>query len=104
MFPEVRQTWLGFTESGNKGSGLGNHFASALHENLHRLFGNFRHERITKGSHLEKLCLIKERVGKDLFRLADAPAYILATDRFVEVVKKLNLTGVVFEPVNVDPS
>jgi hypothetical protein len=64
-FPEVRQTWLGFTESGNRGSGLGNHFASALHENLHKLFGNFGREGITKSSHLEKLCLIKERVGRD---------------------------------------
>jgi hypothetical protein len=64
-FPEVKQTWLGFTESGNRGSGLGNHFASALHENLHTLFGNFGREGITKSSHLEKLCLIKERVGRD---------------------------------------
>ncbi len=64
-FPEVKQSWLGFTESGNKGSGLGNHFASALHSNLHKLFGNFGRETYTKGSHLEKLCLIKERVGKD---------------------------------------
>ena len=61
----MKQTWLGFTESGNRGSGLGNHFASALHENLHKLFGNFGREGITKSSHLEKLCLIKERVGRD---------------------------------------
>lgn len=65
MFPEVKQTWLGFTESGNRGSGLGSHFASALHENLHKIFGNFGREAITKSSHLEKLCLIKERVGRD---------------------------------------
>ena len=64
-FPEVRQTWLGFTESGNRGSGLGNHFASALHGNLHTLFGDFGREGITRSSHLEKLCLIKDRVGRD---------------------------------------
>ena len=64
-FPEVKQTWLGFTESGNRGSGLGRQFALALNENLHRLFGNFGDERFTKGSHLEKLCLIKDRVGRD---------------------------------------
>lgn len=64
-FPEVKQTWLGFTESGNRGSGLGNHFASALHENLHKLFGDFGREEITRSSHLEKLCLIKERIGRD---------------------------------------
>ncbi len=64
-FPEVKQTWLGFTESGNSGSGLGPQFASALNDSLHRLFGDFGKERLTKGSHLEKLCLIKDRVGKD---------------------------------------
>jgi hypothetical protein len=64
-FPEVKQTWLGFTQSGNRGSGLGRGFAGALHENLHRMFGDFGKEKITKGSHLEKLCLIKDRVGKD---------------------------------------
>lgn len=64
-FPEVKQTWLGFTESGNRGSGLGPRFATALHENLHKIFSNFGQEQVTKGSHLEKLCLIKDRVGRD---------------------------------------
>jgi hypothetical protein len=35
-FPEVRQNWLGFSMSGNSGSGLGIDFAQALHSNLHR--------------------------------------------------------------------
>lgn len=64
-FPEVRQTWLGFTRTGNRGSGLGMHFARALHTNLGKLFSGFGHERITKDSHLEKLCLIEEGVGRD---------------------------------------
>lgn len=64
-FPEVRQTWLGFTKSGNKGSGLGIKFASALHRNLSKVFGDFGKEKITRGSHLEKLCLIEEGVGRD---------------------------------------
>ncbi len=64
-FPEVKQTWLGFSVSGNEGSGLGIDFARALHENLHRLFPEFGAEKITKGSHLEKVCLIREGVGKD---------------------------------------
>ena len=64
-FPEVTQTWLGFSATGNKGSGLGKDFATALHENLHRIFHHFGAEKVTKGSHLEKLCLIKDRVGKD---------------------------------------
>jgi hypothetical protein len=64
-FPEVKQTWLGFTQSGNRGRGLGRDFAVALHQNLNQIFDDFGRERITKGSHLEKLCLIKEGVGRD---------------------------------------
>lgn len=64
-FPEVKQTWLGFAKTGNRGSGLGNEFAKALHDNLHRVFSSFGKEEITRGSHLEKLCLIKGGVGRD---------------------------------------
>ena len=64
-FPEVKQNYLGFCVGGNTGSGLGKQFADSLHSNLQQIFGNFGSETITKGSHLEKLCLIKDRVGKD---------------------------------------
>src|SRR5438067_1787004 len=64
-FPEVRQTWLGFTRSGNRGHGLGRNFAVALHKNLNALFADFGKEKITQSSHLEKLCLIEDRVGRD---------------------------------------
>jgi len=64
-FPEVDQNWLGFTAEGNKGHGLGRKFAAALHRNLHRIFSSFGEERLTRGSHLEKLCLIDSGVGKD---------------------------------------
>src|SRR5690242_6957214 len=64
-FPEVRQNWLGFTVNSNRGSGLGHDFAVALHANLHKLFSDFGNEQITRGSHLEKLCLIGDRVGRD---------------------------------------
>lgn len=64
-FPEVKQNWLGFSESGNEGRGLGIKFARALHSNLHKLFTDFGEERITEGSHLEKVCLISEGVGRD---------------------------------------
>lgn len=64
-FPEVKQTWLGYSKVGNMGSGLGPEFAVALHENLNSLFADFGNEQITQGSHLEKLCLIKDKVGKD---------------------------------------
>lgn len=65
MFSEVKQNWLGFSLVGNKGSGLGIDFARALSANLETLFTNFGQEQITKDSHLEKLCLIKDGVGKD---------------------------------------
>ena len=64
-FKEVKQNWLGFAVQGNKGSALGKDFADALNENFSRIFTNYGEEQITHGSHLEKLCLIKEGVGKD---------------------------------------
>jgi hypothetical protein len=65
MFSEVKQNWLGYSLVGNSGSGLGIKFARALNENLHTVFSNFGEEKVTKGSHLEKLCLIKDGVGRD---------------------------------------
>jgi hypothetical protein len=64
-FREVKQNWLGFSLSGNNGSGLGDEFAEALYSSLHKLFSDFGNEQVTRGSHLEKLCLFRERVGKD---------------------------------------
>lgn len=65
IFPEVKQTYLGFCEDGNGGNGLGVDFATALHNGLNDIFSDFGAEKITKSPHLEKLCLIKDRVGKD---------------------------------------
>ena len=65
MFPEVKELWLGFSLKGNSGSGLGIDFARALHKNLNLIFRNFGDEQVTKGSHLEKVCLIQEGVGRD---------------------------------------
>jgi hypothetical protein len=64
-FSEISQNWLGFAGSGNQGRGLGRGFAAALNENLGNIFGSFGKETVTKGSHLEKLCLIREGVGRD---------------------------------------
>ena len=64
-FPEVRQNWLGFSKSGNGGSGLGAKFAKALHKNLHSAFRTFGDETITRGHHLEKLRLLDDGVGRD---------------------------------------
>lgn len=65
MFPEVKQLWLGFSKNGNSGSGMGIDFARTLNENLHLVFQNFGQEQITRGSHLEKVCLIRDGVGRD---------------------------------------
>lgn len=64
-FPEVKQTWLGFSAVGNSGAGLGMDFARALHGNLHTIFSEFGVEKVTASSHLEKICLIRDGVGRD---------------------------------------
>ena len=63
VFSEVRQTWLGFSRVGNAGRGLGHDFAVALHNNLRTVFSDFGAEKVTRGTHLEKLCLIGEEWG-----------------------------------------
>ena len=65
-FPEITQNWLGFSLESNRGRGLGIDFATALAENLDGIFESFGDEEITRGTHLEKLCLIKEGVGRDM--------------------------------------
>lgn len=65
LFPEVKQNWFGYSKIGNGGSGLGPKFATALNKNLETIFSDFGDEQITRGSHLEKLCLVQEGVGKD---------------------------------------
>ncbi len=64
-FREVEQNWLGFSAIGNRGSGLGTNFAQALNQNLIKVFDTPDQKQVTKGSHLEKLCLIKDGVGRD---------------------------------------
>ncbi|HYM19497.1 MAG TPA: hypothetical protein VEW28_00670 [Candidatus Kapabacteria bacterium] len=64
-FPEIKQNWFGYSKHGNDGRGLGTVFAKSLNSNLHYLFSDFGKEPISKSSHLEKLCLIKDGVGRD---------------------------------------
>ncbi|EKD26178.1 MAG: hypothetical protein ACD_79C01321G0001, partial [uncultured bacterium] len=65
-FGEVKQNWFGFCEGYNKGKGLGKDFARALDKNLVHVFRTFGDEKITKSNHLEKLCLIRSGVGRDM--------------------------------------
>jgi hypothetical protein len=64
-FPGVKQNWLGFSVSGNDGAGLGMDFAKNLRANLHVIFSDFGQEKITESSHLEKVCLVAAKVGRD---------------------------------------
>jgi hypothetical protein len=65
-FREVKQNWLGFSRTGNSGRGLGREFAFALHKNFSAVFRDFGQEALTKSSHLEKLTLITDGVGRDM--------------------------------------
>ena len=65
IFKEVRQNWLGFSLSGNRGHGLGTDFAIALHKNFNTAFEDFGEEEIPESPHFEKLTLFDEGVGKD---------------------------------------
>jgi len=64
-FQEVKQNWFGYCELGNEGHGLGEDFAKALNSALGRVIKNFGEETGTRGSHLEKVSLIRPKVGKD---------------------------------------
>lgn len=64
-FPEVKQTWLGYSRGGNKGRGLGPKFAKELNKNLSEIFPELQNTKITKSPHLEKLCLVAKGVGID---------------------------------------
>jgi hypothetical protein len=65
MFKEVRQNWLGFSLSGNRGRGLGKDFAIALHHNFNNVFRGFGEENVPDSPHFEKLTLFDEGVGRD---------------------------------------
>lgn len=91
IFSEVKQNWFGYSLIGNEGSGLGIDFARNLNRNLYQLFNNFGKEKISKSSHLEKLCLLKEGVGKDNisdFTTNLIKEYLL---RYTEIFAKNNI-------------
>ncbi|MBK0379342.1 hypothetical protein [Mucilaginibacter segetis] len=65
MFPEVEQTWLGFSVIGNSGRGLGPKFANSLSINMPVVFADLGEEKISQTSHLEKAALFQIGIGKD---------------------------------------
>ncbi len=64
-FKEVKQNWLGYTQLGNGGSGLGEKFARALHAALRGILKDFGDETLTESSHFEKVTLVGSGVGQD---------------------------------------
>lgn len=65
MFKEVKQNWLGFSLSGNRGHGLGSDFVIAMHGSLRTTFKDFGKEDIPDSPHFEKLTLFDSGVGRD---------------------------------------
>ena len=65
MFPEVKQTWLGFSQSGNSGRGLGADFAKQLHSAFRTSLRDFGEEKILESAHMEKITLLQPNIGKD---------------------------------------
>lgn len=63
-FPEIKQTWLGFSRNGNMGRGPGLEFARSLSGSLNGLFRDFDKSDVAN-PHIEKFCLIKEGIGRD---------------------------------------
>ncbi|EKE28192.1 MAG: hypothetical protein ACD_3C00086G0036 [uncultured bacterium (gcode 4)] len=63
IFSEVKEVWLWFSKNSNLWIWLNKHFANELKNNLSSLLNSGG--GITKSSHLEKLCLIWDRVWAD---------------------------------------
>jgi len=87
-FSEIKQTWLGFSLDGNSGRGLGKEFAENLFSSLGSIFKSFGKETITQDTHMEKLCLISSKVGRDKisdFSANFAKQYLLTyTEKFAQ--------------------
>lgn len=64
-FPEVKQVWLGYSETGNSGAGLGDKFGRSMSEAIVDVYRNLNKETITQTSHLEKLGLFRSGIGRD---------------------------------------
>lgn len=63
-FSEIKENWFGYSKMGNNGRGLADKFAKSLKHNLTTVFKDFGEENGTS-THIEKLTLVKNGVGKD---------------------------------------
>ncbi len=64
-FSEVKQNWLGYSITGNGGSGLGDKFGKAMSSNMYIVYDDLNNETVTTSSHIEKVGLFQLGVGKD---------------------------------------
>lgn len=62
-FSEIKQTWLGFSEIGNSGLGLGANFAISIKNGLQKYFNP--NSDIFESEHIEKLCILQPGIGRD---------------------------------------
>lgn len=64
-FPEMKQNWLGYSQLGNSGKGLGGLFAKNMHTLMPTAFKDLGKETLTATNHLEKVGLFNQGVGRD---------------------------------------
>ena len=64
-FPEIKNLYMGFSETGNNGKGLGKKFATILYNCFTGKLRDFGKETLTESSHLEKICIVADGVGRD---------------------------------------
>jgi len=64
-FPEMKQNWLGYSQIGNSGKGLGRCFAKNMHSLMPVAFKDLGKESLTDSTHLEKVGLFNQGVGRD---------------------------------------
>lgn len=101
-FSEVKQTWLGFSLSGNSGRGMGNDFAQGLFKGLTTIYKNLDKSTVTETVHIEKLCLICPKVGRDKisdFTTAFTKKYLL---EYTEIFAKKYIAPELRRNVTVD--
>ncbi|WP_163401502.1 hypothetical protein [Flavobacterium fluviatile] len=93
-FPEIKQNWLGLSEYGNGGKGLGKRFANGAITAFNGFYNTFGQEEITAETHIEKITLLNSGVGKDFisdFTTNLIFEYLLEfTENFAKVYLKEN--------------
>lgn len=102
VFPEVKECWLGYSKTGNEGAGLSLDFAYTLHSGLNSIIENVGSETISKSTHLEKLCLIGDKV--DIDKISDFTANLIKTYllEYTECFAKNHISSEKCKEINVD--